>query len=49
MKTQELQFNFPPAETTYNTESLRKVEYQELCRKKASLSGKVAGYVLDEL
>ena len=49
MKTHELQFNMPPAEITYASESLRKIEYSDLCRKKANISSKVAGYILDEL
>ena len=47
LKTHELQFNMPPAEITYATENVRKMEYTDLCRKKANLSGKVAGYILD--
>ena len=39
----------PPAEITYATESVRKMEYTDMCRKKANLSSKVAGYILDEL
>ena len=39
----------PPAELTYNIENLRKIEYMDFLRKKANLSGKVAGYVLEEL
>ena len=49
VKTHELQFNMPPAEITYATESVRKIEFTDMCRKKANLSSKVAGYILNEL
>ena len=38
----------PPAEITYNVETMRKMDFTDFCRKKANLSGKVAGYILDQ-
>ena len=49
LKTNEIEFNYPPQETTYHSENMSKLEYMDISRKTTNMSSKVASYVLDQI
>ena len=49
VKNHDIEFNMPPAKVSYQVDNVRRRDFLEECDREAKISGKVAGFVLDQL